>query len=171
MTNEIWKPVKGLESQYSVSNLGNIRSEKLNRNLKLQDASNGYKSITLFHHKGKYVTERIHRLVAEAFCDRIEGQDVVLHLDNDKTNNQATNLKWGTQRDNIKQCYREGRMVAPKRAPLYYVMVNPEGETVTIENMRQFCRDTGLTRRCLIDVAHGKAKHHKGWTGTTCALY
>jgi hypothetical protein len=47
-------------------------------------------------------THKIHRLVAEAFHGPapFEGA-VVMHLDENAANNRASNLKWGTQKENL----------------------------------------------------------------------
>jgi hypothetical protein len=45
---------------------------------------------------------KVHRLVCEAFHGLApEGQSVVIHLDEDATNNRPENLKWGTQKENM----------------------------------------------------------------------
>ena len=45
---------------------------------------------------------KIHRLVCEAFHGPApEGKNVVLHLDEDATNNRPCNLRWGTQKENL----------------------------------------------------------------------
>lgn len=36
--------------------------------------------------------------------------DIVMHLDNNKFNNNFINLRWGTQKQNIQQALREGRL-------------------------------------------------------------
>lgn len=50
----------------------------------------------------------VHRLVAELFCERLPGQDVVRHLDGTRDNNRASNLAWGTLRDNSQDAIRHG---------------------------------------------------------------
>lgn len=45
---------------------------------------------------------RVHRMVCEAFAGRAPFVGaVVMHLDEDSTNNRAANLQWGTQRENL----------------------------------------------------------------------
>ena len=39
--------------------------------------------------------------MADAFCLRPEGCNVVNHLDNNPANNNASNLEWVTQKTNV----------------------------------------------------------------------
>jgi len=49
-----------------------------------------------------YGNLKIHQLVCEAFHGpRPFPTAVVIHLDEDSTNNKAINLKWGTQKENL----------------------------------------------------------------------
>ena len=57
----------------------------------------------------------VHRLVAEAFCDKKAGCDVVNHIDNDPSNNEASNLEWTTQKGNMEHAAKQGRMNSKKR--------------------------------------------------------
>lgn len=45
---------------------------------------------------------KVHRAVCEAFHGPPpKGKNIVLHLDEDGTNNRADNLKWGSQKENL----------------------------------------------------------------------
>lgn len=44
-----------------------------------------------------------------------------------------------------------------------WIVINPSGETIEVENLKAFCRISGLDQRHMSNVAHGKEKHHKGW--------
>jgi hypothetical protein len=49
-----------------------------------------------------YGTMKVHRLVCEAFHGAVPFDGaVVIHLDEDATNNRPDNLKWGTQKENL----------------------------------------------------------------------
>jgi hypothetical protein len=48
--------------------------------------------------KGKIKCADVHRLVAEAFCPNPNKNNVVDHKDRDRSNNQALNLHWVTQK-------------------------------------------------------------------------
>lgn len=56
----------------------------------------------------------VHRLVALVYLPNPEHLPYVCHKDNVPTNNNVNNLYWGTQKDNMVQASRDGRMVKPK---------------------------------------------------------
>ncbi len=70
-----------------------------------------YFGVTL-HNKNGSQKFYVHRLVAMIWVNNPNPQkyQVVLHLDNDRWNNHYKNLKWGTQKENLKQAKDEGRM-------------------------------------------------------------
>ncbi len=53
----------------------------------------GYAMVALTHNK-KLIYCRVHRLVAEAFVDNPDGYAIAEHIDGDKTNNAAPNIRW-----------------------------------------------------------------------------
>lgn len=100
-----WKQIP-FEPKYSVSEFGEVRNDKTGLILKPWILKTGYAQLKLGH-KNAYT---IHRLVAMVFHSLSEKiGDYVLHIDNNKLNNHYLNLKWGTQSDNLKQAYAEGR--------------------------------------------------------------
>lgn len=93
--NEVWKSVKGLESLYEVSNLGNVR--KCNGEILEIKHVMGYAYVNLIgYNKMSYV----HRIVAEAFIDNPMGLPVVNHINEIKDDNRVENLEWCTQKHN-----------------------------------------------------------------------
>lgn len=102
---EIWKPVKGYENVYEVSNLGNIKSIKykggnVERVLKPQlNKKLGYLYIGLYKN-GKVSQKRIHRLVAQTFIQNNDNKPDVNHKDGNKQNNNVNNLEWCTEKEN-----------------------------------------------------------------------
>jgi hypothetical protein len=100
---EIYKDVIGYEGIYQVSNLGNVKSLKFNKErvLKPSKDSKGYLSINLSLN-GVFKMRNIHQLVAESFLNhkRCGYKLVVNHLDFNKTNNNLNNLELVTAREN-----------------------------------------------------------------------
>ena len=101
MTEE-WRKIKGFDN-YEVSNKGNVRNIKTNRLLKIAYQPSGYAIVSL-RANGMTRTSAVNRLVMNAFNPIEDNQNVrydVVHMDNDKRNNELYNLKWMTHTDNI----------------------------------------------------------------------
>ena len=95
---EIWKDIEGLEGLYQVSTKGRVRSLR-GKNIKIlkqSSTTSGYLFIRLF-----YKTYYVHRLVANAFIPNPNNLSDVDHIDNNKKNNNISNLQWLSHRDNI----------------------------------------------------------------------
>lgn len=116
---ELWKPVRGYESFYEVSNKGRVRSldrscahsdgkvtKRKGRILK-QSLRAGYPFVHLRGGGGAWQVHT-HRLVARAFCLKPDGCDIVNHLDGDKTNNNSSNLEWTTFSGNSRHAFTSG---------------------------------------------------------------
>lgn len=90
-------PVVGWEDEYYVSNLGRIYSIKNSVVRKpVPNRKNGYLTIVLQDGNRKRSTT-IHRLVAEAWCNRPNDCDCVNHKNENKHDNRAENLEWCTK--------------------------------------------------------------------------
>lgn len=101
---EIWKPVVGFEQSYEVSNLGNIRNKKNGRVRRIDYATN-YPTV-LLSVDGEHKTFRVHRLVAKAFLEPVEGKNHVNHKNGNHSDNRVCNLEWCTQSENNLHAYR-----------------------------------------------------------------
>lgn len=118
---EVWKPIKGYEGLYLVSNNGKVKSldrvvqggrgPRVHKGKELKPAPNsrGYMRVSLSDANGIKTRLFVHRLVAEAFVLKPVGCDVVNHLDFDYQNNRADNLEWTTQRGNMTYSVERGR--------------------------------------------------------------
>ena len=86
-----WKAVKDYNN-YEVSNMGQVRNKK-GQLMKARDNGRGYMNCHLRQNNtSKHVY--IHRVVAQAFVTATsEDQNEVDHIDKDKSNNCASNLR------------------------------------------------------------------------------
>lgn len=98
---EVWKQY--LDTQYEVSNLGNVRNKKTKAVLSQEDTGNGYLCVGLQMDKGVYKKTRVHRMVAMAFLEgeRTEERNEVDHINGCKTDNYVENLRWCTHKENM----------------------------------------------------------------------
>ena len=166
--SEIWKPIKGYEGHYEISNLGRVRSldrhiaQKTKggvwviktykgRILKPGADKDGYFQVSLCK-CGKPIQRKVHRLVAEAFIAKVPGKDIINHIDSNKQNNNYTNLEWCTTSENIKHSYRHGH-----RMPLHpkgVIQYDKNGNFIKKwKSIKEACRNTGaypasLSRAC-----------------------
>ena len=104
---EIYKNVVGFESQYKVSNYGNVLSIKTNKIRKPQIHKDGY-FVLLFCVNYVRHTKYIHRLIAEAFIPNQDNLPEVNHLNGDKTDNRIENLEWCSHKQNIQHAHNTG---------------------------------------------------------------
>ena len=107
-----WRPVKGYEGLYEVSNLGQVRSLNYNHTgevkiLKLSKYKSGYLKVSL-HKNGKQYQKTVHRLVAQAFIPNPGDKTEVNHIDGEKQNNTVDNLEWVTASENTKHAWKTG---------------------------------------------------------------
>lgn len=101
---EHWTKIKGYPD-YSISNYGNVRSDRYNKPLKPSASSNSYLYVNLIKDKKKKTTA-VHKLVIEHFSDtQIQSNLVVDHLDGNKQNNKISNLEWVTISENTMRSY------------------------------------------------------------------
>ena len=96
---ETWKKIKEYGGKYSVSNLGRIRNNSTNKELKTCINDYGYNVVQLCK-QGQPQTHLVHRLVAKAFIPNNKELPQINHKDEVKTNNNVNNLEWCTAKYN-----------------------------------------------------------------------
>lgn len=109
---ETWKPVKGAEGRYEVSDLGNVKSLVApggERVLKpYPHVKSGHRMLALSVRRGEVKMKYVHLLVLEAFRgDAPKGMEGC-HSDGNPGNNALANLRWDTRSNNNKDAIRHG---------------------------------------------------------------
>lgn len=101
---ELWKDIDGFDGLYQISNLGQVRRIYKTippKTLTPWITNNGYLQIDL----GTRGRKSIHRLVADAFCERDLSATCVNHINGVKTDNRADNLEWVDSSKNSKHSF------------------------------------------------------------------
>lgn len=93
---EVWKDIEGYEGLYQVSNMGRVKSLIKGIILKQWTDKDGYRQVGLLKK-----TFKVHRLVAKAFIENPDDLPLVNHKDENKANNNITNLEWCTNEYNL----------------------------------------------------------------------
>ena len=162
--SEIWKDVVGYEGLYKVSNKGNVFSvERMVRGkkcggiiLKPRYHRDGYLQVMLCKN-GIRKNKLIHRLVLETFVENPNNLPEVNHKDENKTNNDLSNLEWCTSKYNSNHGTRNERARKKVRA------VNIKtGEVLTfnstVEAGRKGYNSGGISRACRGDYKNSNGK-------------
>lgn len=120
---EIWKSLDCIDyPNYEVSNFGRVKSLNYNHTgkekiLKPVENRYGYLKVALFQNtKEKRYT--VHRLVASAFIPNDNNLPCVNHKDENKKNNNVSNLEWVTYKENINYGTRNERARKANRIPI-----------------------------------------------------
>ncbi len=95
---ETWKIIEGFEN-YSVSDHGNVKNNKTGIIKNVKPNIKGYIHVGMTINKIQY-QKMMHVLVALAFIENPENKLFVDHIDNCKSNNHLTNLRWATCSEN-----------------------------------------------------------------------
>lgn len=175
--SETWRPIKGKEGQYEVSNLGNVRS--LDRTV--NNPANGQyrvpgKTLRLCHAKNGYTvvnlgrkTHYVHRLVCETFIGAIPNGMTVNHKNGDKSNNTVANLEIMSYQENHLHAFRElhrrptnlGRLNTNASKQVAQIK---DGSTIaTYPSAREAERQTGVSHKGISACCHGSAKSAGGY--------
>ena len=172
---EIWKPVKGYENCYEVSDAGRIRS--LDRTIVFKDGrkrkfygqilntqstnNSGYITVGL-HDTGSAKTVLLHRVVAEAFIDNPNGYEEVNHIDQNKFNNSASNLEWCTHKENVNHGDEIERGAIKQRKS--FRQLDMDGNLIRVWNgFKKMQRETGFERKSVYECCIGKRESYKGY--------
>jgi len=117
-----WKAIPGIE-YYEASSDGQIRSlsrfHKIGLDGFIRDGciirprkdKDGYCLVEI-HQDGVRLTRKVHRLVAMAFIDNPNNYPLVMHIDDNPSNNHVLNLKWGTHKHNQDDASLKGSLSA-----------------------------------------------------------
>lgn len=142
-----WKQIKGF-SRYSVSDMGEVKSERTGSILKQFDNGRGYLKVSLKGDDGKQRNVSVHRLVALAFVhnDDPNLKTQVNHINEDKHDNDASNLEWVTPSENIRHGTGIARRAETTSLPVVMIY---EGLSVVFDSASDAERRTGISAKSI----------------------
>jgi len=156
--------VKSLERTITRKNgrKQNIRE----RILKPKTERTGYLQVNLYDTSGKRKTFLVHRLVCKAFHKNPKNKPCVNHIDEDKTNNEASNLEWCTYEENSNHGTRNARIGKARAKALSKPLgqYTRDGKLVKVwQSTREVQRQLGFFNGNISQVARGKRKTAYGY--------
>lgn len=158
---EIFKPIKGYESKYMISNLGNVKNLRTGNIMKPEVLRNGYLRVELWKdHTRKH--KLVHRLVAEAFIPNPLNLPQVNHKDEDKTNNSVDNVEWCDAKYNSNYGTR-GQRIGNQQSKAIQQLDDTGKLIATYKSTKEAAEKTGFQQSNISAAALGKIKHHKGF--------
>ena len=181
-----WKPVKGYENYYHVSNAGDVLNVARQRMLKPKLSKTGYFRVNLSV-KGKARSFSVHRLVAIAFIENVNNAPTVNHINELKTDNRVCNLEWMTnaQQNTHGTRLERARMSTDYKArkidhyaiaaKIDYSKINEaqmkavkqltlEGKIINIyKSISSAAREIGISSARICEVAKGRRKTANGY--------
>lgn len=104
LEKEEWRDIAGYEGKYKISSLGRLSMSGVYRDgrryspriKKTRFDVGGYEYAVLTNFNGDVKTWKIHRVVALAFIPNPYEYPCIDHLDGNRDNNRASNLRWAT---------------------------------------------------------------------------
>ena len=181
MKKEIFKPVKGYEGIYEISNYGRCRriSYKIDTEAKIAQfglphylkpnyGEWGHVRYALSVN-GKTKLKLAHRMILEAFeVPNPLNKPHVNHIDNDPTNNYIENLEWCTHTENMQHMIKCGRKVTYKgkdhKGSKEVHQYDKNMNWVAIyESSGEASRKTGFLSGHIREACRGTLKTYKGF--------
>ena len=157
---ETFVKIEGFEN-YEVSNLGKIRNIKSGRILKPQPDKDGYLRLGLYENNKKKKLF-LHRIIATTFIDNPEGKPCVNHIDENKLNNDLSNLEWCTIRENNIHGTRIKRIAEKRSIEVIQLDLNDNILNV-FKSMVQAEQETGVFASSIGACCSGKRKSAGGF--------
>ncbi len=116
----------------------NLKGEIAEDTLTLKTVKKNYREYYLVAEKERthYMSILFHRMVADRFCKKKSAKhSIVTHLDFDKINNKASNLKWVTQQECTDWQQNSPRVIAEKKTRFGRRFLHSKGYKLTIQQV------------------------------------
>ena len=189
--NEVWKPIRGWENLYEVSNMGRVRSvDRIitysnggvrlykGKIRKLFEDNDGY-PIVVLSHNNRLKTLKVHKIEMDAFVPNPDNLPCVNHKDENKHNNyihvnddgtidlEKSNLEWCTHKYNTNYgtCIERGRMKHRNNKTVSKPILMLSKHRIPLKlfpSEAEASRITGISRAVINNYINGKTKKLPG---------
>lgn len=148
-------------SNYSVSKSGMVYSRKFNRPLRQYVNNCNYKAVHVVRDDNKALFTGVHRLVALTFYDNKWRFKEVSHIDDNRLNNNASNLEFITRKANLNKAHRQKLMKTAGGHGRPIRKVNDDGSFEEYRSIRQASEVNHLSNSSVSGSASGNLKLNK----------
>ena len=170
---EEWKEIADFEGLYLISSFGRVKSIINNKILTpCIVRANGL--VVGLMRNGKVEKRQVSRLVAAAFIPNPENKPCIDHIDGDRTNNHADNLRWVTylennnnpitkkrlSENNAKNMQGKEGVLHPNSKP---VKMMKNGICLKTYQSIHLAKKDGFNDTLIIRCCKGRMKKHKGY--------
>ena len=136
--NEEWRDIPDFPN-YQVSNLGRVKSYKYNEEKVLKPRigkrkGDEYAKVALYK-DNKAHNIGVHRLVAFAFLPNPDNKPQIDHIDQNKLNNNISNLQWATSSENN---LNKGNIFIGTNTGEPYISYDKCGNRYRVEKTKQY---------------------------------
>lgn len=168
LEGEVWKPVVGYENEYKVSNYGRIYSYSrngLNKNTILSIRTSGKYWRVGLRKNGKRSYFSVHRIVAAAFLKNPKNLPQIDHINCNRNDNRACNLRFVTAKENMNNPITKERhllamsLLKENKHSKKVVQLTKDGFVVNVFcSLKEAQRKTGVHKSNISAAARNKKK-------------
>lgn len=143
---------------YTIDTDGNVFN-KNNVKLKPSITNNGYAKVSLSNSIVKHKCLLVHRLVAEAFISNPDNLRQVNHKDENKLNNNISNLEWCTPLYNLQYS-----QVIEKASIAKFTKIRCNTTNEEFDSIREACKKYGLYHSNIVACCKGRRTKCGGYS-------
>lgn len=150
--------LSSINSNYYISNFGDVKNVKTGKILKHMISAKGYHSVEIAS-----VKYSVHRLVAIEFIPNPENKPQVNHIDCNKSNNVVLNLEWCTNSENQLHAIANNLKTIKKGIEVPNHKIN---DNIAIEiykstdSQRKIAKKYNISQRLVLNIKKRKAWNH-----------